>query len=237
MIRIRPTAPRGHAHHGWLDTWHTFSFADYHHPQQMGWGPQRVINDDTVAPGAGFTPHGHRDMEIVTYVLSGALEHQDSLGTGSVIRPGDVQRMSAGRGIRHSEFNPSRDESAHLLQIWIEPRSRGIDPSYEQEVLQGCGKTRHAALGGLRRRPVRIGHPVHQYADLYAGLLTEGERVIRQLAPGRLGYLHVARGRAFINGQPLAAGDGVKIAEEERIELMGGDRGGELLLFELPASG
>ncbi len=232
MLLLRPAAERGHADHGWLDTWHTFSFADYHDPAQMGWSALRVINEDFIAPGQGFGMHGHRDMEIVTYLLGGALEHKDSMGNGATIRPGEVQRMSAGRGVLHSEFNPSATEASHLLQIWIEPNVRGVRPSYEQtsfppEVRRG--QLRLVASGDGRDGSVTI----HQDAALYAALLASGETVRHALAPGRRAYLQVARGAVTLNSQPLQDGDGAKIAEETDLEISA-TREAEILLFDLP---
>ena len=231
MIVLRKSAERGHANHGWLDTWHTFSFADYHDPAQMGWGALRVINEDYVAPGMGFGTHGHRDMEIVTWLLDGALEHKDSMGNGAVIRPGEAQRMSAGKGVLHSEFNPSSDETAHLLQIWIEPNVRGVRPSYEQTFFpteERRGKLRLVASGDGREGSVTI----HQDAALYAALLAPGEAVRHALAPGRRAYLHVARGAVELKSQSLQDGDGAKIADETEFEIAA-TQDAEILLFDL----
>lgn len=233
MITLRPHDRRGHADHGWLDSWHTFSFADYYDPQEMGWSVLRVINDDTVAPGGGFASHGHQDMEIVSYVLDGALEHKDSLGNGSVIRPGDVQRMSAGRGIRHSEFNASDAAPVHFLQIWLLPAQRGIDPGYEQKYFapeEKRDKLRLVASPDGRDGSVTI----HQDASLYAGVLSPGAAVAFDLPLGRKAYLHLARGKMRLNGQTLGAGDGAKISDESRLELQG-ETEAEVLLFDLPA--
>src|SRR3970040_3025505 len=202
MIQLRKAEDRGHANHGWLDSWHTFSFADYHDPRHMGFSALRVINEDRVQPGAGFPTHGHRDMEIISYVLEGALEHQDSLGNGSVIRPGDVQRMSAGTGVTHSEDNASHTEPVHLLQIWIRPNQRGLVPEYEQKELPETAR---------RSRLCLVASPdgcdasltIHQDAFLYVTLLGRGESVTHALAPGRSAYLHVARGRARLDGFTL----------------------------------
>ncbi len=233
MITLRPHDRRGHADHGWLNSWHSFSFADYYDPNEMGFGVLRVINDDTVAPGGGFPTHGHQDMEIVSYVLDGALQHRDSLGNGSVIRPGDVQRMSAGRGIRHSEFNGSDAVPVHFLQIWLLPVERGIAPSYEQKHFAPEDKRdrlRLVASSDGRGGSVTL----HQDASLYAGLLGPGANVVFDLPPGRKAYLHLARGKMRLNGQPLVSGDGAKIADETRLELIGEDEA-EVLLFDLPA--
>jgi redox-sensitive bicupin YhaK (pirin superfamily) len=231
MEQVRRSGERGHADHGWLDSYHSFSFADYHDPQHMGYGPLRVINEDRVQPGQGFGTHGHRDMEIISYVLEGALAHQDSMGTGSTIVPGDVQRMSAGNGVRHSEFNQEKSKVTHFLQIWIEPAVRGIPPSYEQK---------HFTAAEKRGRLRLIASPdgaegsvlVHQDARVYAGLFHGAERASHSLAQGRLVYVHVARGTVQANGRKLAAGDALKTdAAEIRIE--GGEQA-EVLLFDLP---
>ena len=233
MITLRPHDRRGHADHGWLNSWHSFSFADYYDPNEMGFGVLRVINDDTVAPGGGFPTHGHQDMEIVSYVLDGALQHRDSLGNGSVIRPGDVQRMSAGRGIRHSEFNASDVAPVHFLQIWIQTAQRGIDPGYEQKYFAPEEKRNQLRI---------VASPdgcdgsvcIHQDARVYAGLLGSGARVTFDLPAGRKAYVHLARGKMRLNGQPLVSGDGAKIADEIQLEFVGEDEA-EILLFDLPA--
>jgi redox-sensitive bicupin YhaK (pirin superfamily) len=232
MLTVRKAHERGHANHGWLDTWHTFSFADYYNPREMGFGPLRVINDDKVQPGMGFGTHGHRDMEIITYVLEGALEHKDSMGNGSIIRPGNVQRMSAGTGVQHSEFNPSRDELVHLLQIWIEPSVRGVKPSYEEKqfgVQDKNGKLRLIASPDGRDGSVTI----HQDALVYAGIFDAGDSVRQPLGKGRRAYVHVARGAVSINGEQLKAGDGAKLSGAAEVTLSDG-KGGEVLLFDLP---
>ncbi|HEY3327437.1 MAG TPA: pirin family protein [Novimethylophilus sp.] len=231
MIRIRRAEERGHAHHGWLDSWHTFSFAEYYDPEQMGFGPLRVINDDRVQPGQGFGMHGHRDMEIVTYVLDGALEHKDSLGNGSVMRHGDVQRMTAGTGIRHSEFNPSATETLHFLQIWILPERANLPPSYEQKAFSAAekrGRLRLVASSDGREGSVAI----NRDASLYAAQLDGEEAAAHRFAPGRTGYLHVARGELALNGRPLAAGDGARITDEPEIRLSDAIDA-EVLLFDL----
>ena len=231
MLTLRKSEQRGHANHGWLDSHHTFSFADYHDPQQMGFGALRVINEDRVEPGQGFGTHGHRDMEIVTYILAGALEHKDSMGNGSVIRRGDAQRMSAGRGVRHSEFNPSPDEAVHLLQIWIEPNVTGIEPGYEEKRFADAdkkGRLRLIASPDGRDGSVTI----HQDAYLYATLLDKDDAVTHKLAPGRKAYVHVALGTLKVNGTPLEAGDGMKVSNESGITLAGADNA-EVLLFDL----
>jgi quercetin 2,3-dioxygenase len=231
MLTIRRANERGHADHGWLDTHHTFSFADYYDPAHMGFRALRVINDDTVAPGHGFGAHGHRDMEIISYVLDGALAHKDSMGTGSVIRPGDVQRMSAGSGVRHSEMNGSREESVHFLQIWIVPNARGIEPSYAQKAFSEEDKRdqlRLIASPGGRDGSVSI----HADADVYATVLDAGKRVSHELLPGRGAWVHVARGRAKVNGQVLGAGDGASTETSGKVEIEGVDAA-EVLLFDL----
>ena len=232
MTQLRRAQERGHAQHGWLDSFHSFSFAEYHDPRHMGFGPLRVINEDRVAPGAGFGTHGHRDMEILSYVLEGALAHRDDMGNGSTIRPGDVQRMSAGRGVRHSENNPSRDERVHFLQIWIEPGERGIDPGYEQAHVGAEQKRgRLALIAG----PAGSGAAVrlHQDARVHAGLFDGDERAELAIAAGRRAYVHVARGAIEVNGVPLAAGDAVKLTHERTVRLERG-QGAEVLLFDLP---
>jgi len=234
MITIRRSKERGHADHGWLDTFHTFSFADYWDPQSMGWGPLRVINEDFVAPGTGFPTHAHRDMEIITYVLEGALQHKDSLGTGSVITPGEVQRMSAGTGVRHSEFNASKTEPVHLLQIWIEPARTGIAPGYEQKTFAEA--TRRGRLRLIAAPDGRDGAvTIHQDATVYATNLDRGERVQHTLAPGRLAWLQVARGALLLNGERLAQGDGAAIQSEPTLTIEALEPA-EALLFDLPDS-
>jgi redox-sensitive bicupin YhaK (pirin superfamily) len=232
MITLRAAADRGHAHHGWLDSFHSFSFADYYDPEHMGFGPLRVINEDRVEPGMGFGTHGHRDMEILSYVLAGRLEHKDSMGNGSIIVPGDVQRMSAGRGVQHSEYNPSPVERAHFLQIWIEPAVRGIPPSYEQtNVPEAAKRGRLALIAGPVGTDAAV--TIHQDARVYATLLEGSERVVHALASQRRAYVHVARGRVAANGVELAAGDGAKFVAETAVAL---DRGAqaEVILFDLP---
>ena len=231
MQTLRQASARGHFDHGWLDSYHSFSFADYHDPQHMHYGALRVINEDYVQPGQGFGMHGHRDMEIVTYLLSGALEHKDSMGNGSVIRPGEVQRMSAGTGVQHSEFNSSATEPAHLLQIWLLPASKGIAPGYEQKtfsVEEKRGRLRLIAAPDGANDAVTI----HQDAGIYAGLFDGAESATYQLRAGRKTYLHIARGSLRVNGQELGAGDALKIDDEPRIILDQG-RMAEVLLFDL----
>lgn len=230
MITIRRAAERGHADHGWLDTYHTFSFADYHDPANMGFRALRVINEDRVRAGRGFGTHGHRDMEIISYVLEGALGHRDSTGTDGVLRPGEVQRMSAGTGVMHSEMNASEEEPVHFLQIWILPERNGIAPGYEQKKFEDDekrGTLRVVASPDTRNGSVKI----HQDVTLYTTLLEDGQSVTHDFAPDRYGWVQVARGEAEVNGQKLAAGDGAAIANESRVTLTGRDA--EILLFDL----
>jgi len=231
MIVIRDRHSRGRTGLGWLDSRHTFSFGHYHDPENMGFGALRVINEDRVAPGAGFGKHSHADMDIISYVLEGALEHKDSLGNGSIIVPGDVQRMSAGTGITHSEFNGSAREPVHFLQIWIIPEVRGIAPSYEQKRFP-----REELQGRLRLVADRWGTDgavtIHQDVAIYAGELSEGESVLHEIADGRRAWLHVARGIVRLNGNELREGDGAAIVDEPRIVIDTAHRG-ELLLFDL----
>jgi redox-sensitive bicupin YhaK (pirin superfamily) len=232
MLEIRKAAERGHANHGWLDSWHSFSFADYHDPRHMGFGALRVINEDRIQPGMGFGTHGHRDMEIISYVLEGALAHKDSMGNGSTIEPGDVQRMSAGRGVLHSEFNHEAAGETHFLQIWIEPRVRGIDPGYEQKHFGPQDK--RAQLRLVASPDGRDGSvTIHQDAFVYATLLDGSDRVVHALTPGRRAYLHLARGRLRANGMVLTAGDALKATDVAEIVLEQGAQA-EALLFDLP---
>ena len=231
MIEIRRADERGHADHGWLDTRHTFSFAQYHEPRYMGFRTLRVINEDRVQPNRGFGTHAHRDMEILTYVVDGGLEHRDSMNNGSVIRPGDVQRMSAGTGVTHSEINASLEEVVHLLQIWILPDRRGIEPSYEQKHFppsQRRDRLRLVASGDGRDGSVRI----HQDADVYAALLADGARVHHALAPQRGAWIQVVRGEIALGDETLHAGDGAAIVATDDIELAS-HRDSEVLLFDL----
>ncbi len=231
MIRIRKAADRGHFNHGWLNTYHTFSFADYFDPTQLGFRSLRVINDDRVQPGQGFGMHGHRDMEIVTYVLEGALEHRDSLGNGSVLRPGELQHMTAGTGVRHSEFNPSDKEWVHLYQIWLLPNQKGLESSYEQKAFpenQRQGKLRLVASPTGEQGSLTI----HQDARLYLSTLKPGETVAHSVKPGRHAWLQVLRGQAALNGQPLSAGDGAAVSDEEKLEIRSQDDA-EVMLFDL----
>jgi hypothetical protein len=229
---IRRSNERGYADHGWLKSFHSFSFADYFDPEHVEFGPLLVINEDRVAPGQGFGTHGHRDMEIISYVLAGELAHKDSMGNGSTIRPGDVQRMSAGSGVRHSEFNPSPSEPVHFLQIWIQPAERNIEPSYEEKRFAPEEKR-----GRLRLivSPDRADGSllIHQDARVYAGLFTGSERADLEVAPGRRVYLHVARGALTANGAALGAGDALKITDGAPLALKDG-RDAEVLVFDLP---
>ncbi|WP_202843455.1 pirin family protein [Luteimonas saliphila] len=232
MLQIRKSADRGPAELGWLSSRHSFSFGHYHDPAHMGFGPLRVINEDKVQPGMGFGTHGHQDMEIISYVLDGALEHKDSLGTGSVIRYGDVQRMSAGTGVQHSEFNHSRTEEVHFLQIWIIPERSGIAPSYEEKHFDPASKRGQLRL--IASRDGRDGSVVvHQDVRVFASVLDVGDRAEHALGPARLGYLHVARGSLIANGTPLEAGDALKFTNEAAVVLEGGTNA-EVLLFDLP---
>jgi hypothetical protein len=231
MITLRAAAERGHARYEWLDSHHSFSFGEYYDPRHMGVSNLRVINDDTVAPGGGFATHGHRDMEIVSYVLSGALQHRDSLGNGSVIRPGDVQRMSAGTGVLHSEYNPSAEEPVHFLQIWLRPNRLGVRPGYAQ---------RHFPADERRARLRLLVSPdgrddsidAQQDALLYGTVLAAGEAVEHRLVPGRQGYVHVARGSAQLNGCTLGPGDGARVEDEATLRIAG-VQDAEVLLFDL----
>ena len=217
MMKIRRSAERGHSSHGWLDTYHTFSFADYYDPQWMGFRSLRVINDDLVMPAMGFGTHPHRDMEIITYILSGALEHKDSMGNGRVIRAGEVQYMAAGTGVQHSEFNPASDEPVHLLQVWIQPDRKGVTPRYAERSLKD------AAAGTLHLVTSKTGRDgsiaIHQDADLWLAKLAAGNRVTHKLAPGRHAWIHVAEGQVSFNGETLRGGDAVAVSEETALEL------------------
>jgi redox-sensitive bicupin YhaK (pirin superfamily) len=233
MLTLRKSQDRGHADHGWLQSHHSFSFADYRDPAHMGFGNLRVINDDYIAPGTGFGTHGHRDMEIVTYVLSGALAHKDSLGTGAVILPGDVQRMSAGRGVQHSEFNHAPDATTHLLQIWILPSEQGIEPGYEQKQFDAAdkrGRLRLVASPDGRDGAVTI----HADASIHAGLFDGGERAEVALDPQRKTYVHLVRGQLSVNGQVLTGGDAAKLSGESHLVLADG-QDAEVLVFDLAA--
>jgi redox-sensitive bicupin YhaK (pirin superfamily) len=231
MFAMRRAEERGHANHGWLDSYHTFSFGRYYDPRHMGFVTLRVINDDTVLPGRGFDTHGHRDMEIISYVLDGALEHKDSMGNGSVIRPGDVQRMSAGTGVTHSEFNASKSDPVHFLQIWILPEREGLKPSYEQKAFTNAEKAGRLKLVGSRDG--RDGSvTIHQDVDLYATLLSQSDDVSHELAAGRKGWIQVAQGSVLFNSETLHAGDGVAIEGPATVTLKGAAEG-EVLLFDM----
>jgi redox-sensitive bicupin YhaK (pirin superfamily) len=234
MLNLRKAEERGRANLGWLDSRHTFSFGHYHDPRHMGVGPLRVINDDRVAPGAGFPTHPHADMEIISYVLEGGLAHRDSIGTGSVIRPGDVQRMSAGTGIRHSEFNASETEPVHFLQIWIIPEKQGLAPGYEQKSFSADSKRGTLKLVGSRDG--RDGSvTIHSDVDLYATLPGDGGTVTHELATGRIGWVQVAQGTATLNGEQLRPGDGVALDAGATIALTGTSDDAEILVFDMAA--
>ena len=231
MIRIRKAAERGHFNHGWLDTFHTFSFSDYYDPAHMGFRALRVINDDRVQPGQGFGMHGHRDMEIVTYVLEGALEHRDSLGNGSVLRAGEVQHMTAGTGVRHSEFNPSDQEWVHLYQIWLLPERKGLKPGYEQLAVgqeEKSGRFRLVASPDGANGSLTI----HQDARLFLASLSPGHTVSHEIEPGRAAWLQILRGRVHSLGNDLAAGDGVAVTDEKTVAVQAAVPS-EVLLFDL----
>jgi redox-sensitive bicupin YhaK (pirin superfamily) len=233
MITIRKSEERGHANHGWLDAYHTFSFASYHDPDFLHFGPLRVLNQDRVDAGQGFPTHAHDNMEIVTYVLEGALEHKDSMGNGSQMRPGDVQYMAAGTGVTHSEYNPSSDEGLHLLQMWVVPKEQGTTPRYEQKAFppeELRGNLRLVVSPDGAEGSLTIG----QDACLYAGKFTEGEHAELALASGRIAWLHVARGTVSLNGKELGPGDGAAIRDEARLSIDGADDA-ELVLWDLPA--
>lgn len=232
MITRRNAHERGHANHGWLDSRHTFSFADYHDPHEMGFSVLRVINDDRIAPAAGFGTHPHRDMEIITYVLEGGVAHKDSMGSGSIIRPGEVQRMSAGTGVAHSEYNAEKDHVTRLLQIWILPGQRGIAPSYEQKAFsepEKRGRLRLVADSQGTAGAVTV----HQDVRLYVGLFDGGESAELPLNEGRRAYVHIARGSAEVNGERLADGDGLKLENETLVRIENGNSA-EILIFDLP---
>jgi redox-sensitive bicupin YhaK (pirin superfamily) len=234
MNDIRRSNERGFADHGWLKSYHTFSFADYFDPDHVDFGPLRVINEDRVQAGAGFGTHSHRDMEIISYVLAGELAHKDSMGNGSVIRPGDVQRMSAGSGVRHSEFNPSSSEPVHFLQIWIQPDQRNIEPSYEEKRFtpeEKRGRLRLIVSPDCAQGSLLI----HQDARVYAGLFNGAEHADLPVAQGRRIYVHVARGVLSANGVKLAAGDALRISDAERLTVSDG-KDAELLVFDLPGA-
>jgi redox-sensitive bicupin YhaK (pirin superfamily) len=230
MMNIRKANERGHANHGWLDTYHTFSFADYHDPRWMGFRSLRVINDDLVMPGQGFGTHPHRDMEIITYILSGALEHKDSMGNGRVIKTGEVQYMAAGTGIRHSEFNPSKDEAVHLLQIWIQPDRAGVTPRYAEK---SFANTPAGALHLVTSKTGRDGSiAIHQDADLWLARLDAGQRVAHKLASSRNAWVHVAEGEVTLNGKTLHGGDAAAVSGETALEFRA-TKPAQVLLFDL----
>jgi redox-sensitive bicupin YhaK (pirin superfamily) len=232
VIRLRPASERGHADHGWLDSWHSFSFADYRDPEHVHWGPLRVINEDRVQAGQGFGTHGHRDMEIISYVLSGELAHRDSIGTAATIVPGEVQRMSAGTGVQHSEYNNSRTQSTHFLQIWIMPDAPGGEPGYEQKAFaaeEKRGRLRLIVSPDGREASVRI----RQQAFVYAGLFDGAEAAQLPIAAGRLAYAHVVKGAIEVNGNRLSAGDALLFEQEELVRVANG-KDAEILVFDLP---
>ncbi|QLG88262.1 pirin family protein [Chitinibacter bivalviorum] len=231
MITLRKSDERGHANHGWLDSNFSFSFAEYYDPAHMHFGALRVINDDRIAAGMGFGMHPHQDMEIITYVLSGAIEHRDSMGNGSIIRPGNVQRMSAGTGVRHSEFNPSSSEETHLLQIWIMPNQKGIPPSYEEKIFAEAekrGQLRLVASPNAEQGSVLI----HQDVRLYVGLFDGDEALEQAIQMGRKLYVHIARGQVEVNGIALKAGDAAMLTQESKLALKNG-QAAEVLVFDL----
>jgi len=232
VITLRPAGERGHANHGWLDSWHSFSFAEYFDSEHVHFGPLRVINEDRVAAGQGFGTHGHRDMEIISYVLEGALGHKDSMGNIETITPGEVQRMSAGTGVTHSEFNYDSAGTTHFLQIWILPERTGITPGYEQKRFDDADKR-----GRLRLVVSPDGADgsvsIHQDARMYAGLFDAGEEATQAIAPGRLAYVHLVRGTATVNGRALVAGDALLYRDEPEVRIEGG-QGAEVLVFDLP---
>ena len=232
MKQLRRSGERGFADHGWLRSYHSFSFADYFDPAHVEFGPLRVINEDRVAPGQGFGAHGHRDMEIISYVLSGELAHRDSLGNGSTIRPGDVQRMSAGSGVRHSEFNPSSSELVHFLQIWIQPDQRGVTPGYEQKHFDAADRRGHLCLIVSRDGAEGSLH-MHQDARVYAGLLDGAERASLEVDAGRRIYVHVARGAVSADGTRLESGDGLMLSDVAGVQLSNPEQA-EVLVFDLP---
>ena len=231
MIHVRKSLDRGHAEHGWLKTYHAFSFADYHDPAHMGFAALRVINEDWFQPGMGFGMHGHRDMEIITYVLEGALGHKDSMGNGSILRPGEFQRMSAGTGVRHSEFNPSATEPVHLYQIWLEPKGVGVAPSYEQKFFADDEK--HGRFRLVASPDGADGSlTIYQDASVYLSTLNAGDSVRHEIAKGRRAWLQVLRGRADVNGQPAEAGDGFALSDEPLVSVVGKESA-EVMLFDL----
>ena len=231
MIKIRKADERGHANHGWLDSWHSFSFADYYDPDHMGFGSLRVINDDTVAGGGGFAAHPHRDMEIVTYVLNGALQHRDSMGHTAVMKAGDVQRISAGTGIQHSEFNYSPIDPVHFLQIWLLPERKGAKPAYAERSFAGAAAGEWTLVTSRTGRDKSIA--INQDADLWLAKLRGGQSLTRSISPGRQGWLQVAEGAVTLNGQLLRAGDGAALSDESSLTLAGGKQPSQVLFFDL----
>jgi redox-sensitive bicupin YhaK (pirin superfamily) len=230
MMTLRKAEDRGHAEHGWLDTYHTFSFAGYYDPEHMGFRSLRVINDDKIAPGAGFGTHPHRDMEIITYVLDGALAHKDSMGNGSTIRPGNFQYMAAGTGVQHSEFNPSGKEGTHLLQIWIQPDRQGVKPRYEEKSAVDARAGEWHLITSKSGRDGSIA--IHQDAELYLAKLNAGDKLSRELRPDRHAWLHVAEGDVTLNGEKLRSGDAVALSNEKRLDLAA-SANSQVLLFDL----
>jgi redox-sensitive bicupin YhaK (pirin superfamily) len=230
MMTIRKANERGHAEHGWLDSYHTFSFADYYNPQWMGYRSLRVINDDLVMPGMGFGTHPHHNMEIITYVLSGQLEHKDSMGNGRIIRPGEVQYMCAGSGVRHSEFNPSQTEASHFLQIWVMPDAQGVKPRYAEKSLREAPTGKFHLVTSKAGRDGSIA--IHQDADLWLAKLDAGQQVTQPLAANRHAWLHVAEGEVVLNGKTLAGGDAAAINREDKLELTA-NKASQVLLFDL----
>jgi redox-sensitive bicupin YhaK (pirin superfamily) len=231
MMELRRSQERGYADHGWLKSYHSFSFADYYDPKFMNFGPLRVINEDRIAAGMGFGTHGHQNMEIISYVLDGALAHKDSMGNGSSIKPGDVQRMSAGTGVMHSEFNHARDQTTHFLQIWIQPNQFGIPPSYEEKHFAEAdkrGRLRVIASADAREGSVKL----HADASIYAGLFDGAESAVLTIPTGRRAYVHVARGAVHANGHRLVAGDALKVVDIDTLTLTEGE-GAEVLVFDL----
>ena len=230
MMKLRRANERGHADHGWLNARHSFSFGNYHDPRHMGFRSLRVINDDTVAAGAGFGTHPHRDMEIITYILSGALEHKDSMGNGRIIRAGEVQYMAAGTGVEHSEFNPSKDEAVHLLQIWIQPDRKGVTPRYAEKSFSNAATGRFHLAASKTGRDGSIA--IHQDADLWLARLEAGQQVTHKPAPGRHAWIHIAEGEVSLNGEPLHAGDAAAVSDEPELELRAAQPS-QVLLFDL----
>jgi redox-sensitive bicupin YhaK (pirin superfamily) len=231
MIQIRKSTERGHANHGWLNTYHTFSFSSYRDPEQMGFRSLRDMNEDWVAPGQGFGTHPHQDMEIVTYVLEGALEHKDSMGNGEVLRPGEFQRMTAGTGITHSEFNPSENEPVHLYQIWLYPEQKGLKPSYEQKSFPEAARQNQLRLVASREG-TDGSLQIHQDAKIYLSRLESGNQIVQHLLPGRHAWLQVLRGSVVLNGDPLQTSDGAAVSDETTLTIQAG-HDAEIMLFDL----